>query len=74
MDGCSFTFDFRVLNLLSFDIVVGMDRLEDHCPMQVDWRNKWLTVPYQGQSKVLHGIATDSPLQLLLMVTVVELE
>jgi hypothetical protein len=74
VDGCSFTSDFRVLNLSSFDIVVDMDWLEDHSPMQVDWRNKWLTIPYQGQSKVLHGIAPDSPDQLLLTVTAVEPE
>lgn len=34
--------------------------------MQVDWRNKWLAVPYQGLIKVLQGVPSSLPRRLLL--------
>jgi hypothetical protein len=66
VDGCSFHFDFRTLPLVNFDVVIGMDWLKDHSPMQADWRHKWLAVPYDGQIRVLQGIAPSLPQQMLL--------
>jgi hypothetical protein len=36
-----FTFDLRV---------VGMDWLETHSPMKVDWFNKWMLINCSGSS------------------------
>lgn len=61
VDGCMFTSDFRILPLANFDVVIGMDWLEAYSPMQVDWRQKWLAVPYAGAVHVLQGLAPSSP-------------
>lgn len=41
--------NFRTLPLTNFDVIIGMDWLEEHSPMQIDWRHKWLAVPHDGQ-------------------------
>lgn len=35
----------------SYDMIIGMDWLASHSPMQIDWQHKWLLIPY-GQSSV----------------------
>lgn len=49
-------------------MIIGMDWLESFNPMLVHWKNKWLSIPYQGSSIVLHGDMPESPVQLLLQV------
>jgi hypothetical protein len=44
-----FVFDFKVLPLPLNGIIVGMDWLSLHSPMQVDWNHKWLRIAY-GQT------------------------
>jgi hypothetical protein len=66
IDGCSLHFDFWTLPLANYDVVIGMDWLEANSPMQVDWRNKWLAVPYDGQIRVLQGITPSLTQQMLL--------
>lgn len=39
---CSFTQDLKVLPLSSYDVILGMDWLEQFSPMEVDWKFKWL--------------------------------
>jgi hypothetical protein len=65
--------DFWTLPLANYDVVIGMDWLEAHSPVQVDWRNKWLAVPYDGQIRVLQGIAPSLPQQMLLHIEVLPL-
>jgi len=55
-----------VLPLGTFDVVIGMDWLSAHSPMQIHWQEKWMTITYQGQLTVLQGIPTSFPQQLLL--------
>jgi hypothetical protein len=39
----SFSTDMRVINLQHFDVILGMDWLEQHSPMKVHWKlNGWL--------------------------------
>lgn len=67
LDGqCSFVTDFRVLQLSSFDAILGMDWLESHSPMQIHWLQKWLAIPYNGSVHILKGLLPDAPEQLLL--------
>lgn len=66
VDGCLFHLDFRTLPLANFDVVIGMDWLEAYSPMQVDWRQKWLAVPYALLVRVLQGLAPSTPQQVLL--------
>lgn len=66
VDDCTFYSDFISLPLATFDVIVGMDWLEAYSPMQIDWPNKWLAVPYQGQIRVLQGLSPSSPQHTLL--------
>jgi hypothetical protein len=56
IQGVSFVSDLKVLPLPYYDIIVGMDWLESHRPMRVDWLNKWMTVTQNGMSVQLHGL------------------
>lgn len=50
-----FSSTFKVIPLPCYDIILGMDWLEQFSPMTVDWKHKWLSLPYSGQTVVLHG-------------------
>jgi hypothetical protein len=56
VDDCIFHTDMKLLPLLHFDMIVGMDWLEAFSPMQVHWRHKWMVIPYQGSTAMLQGI------------------
>lgn len=49
----------KVLPLQCYDIILGMDWLEQHSPMVVDWKKKLLSFDYQGEKVVLQGILPD---------------
>jgi hypothetical protein len=49
-------------------MIIGMDWLESFCPMQVHWKDKWLSIPYEGTSVVLQGDLADTPKALFLQV------
>lgn len=68
IDSHSFTSDFKILPLAHFDIILGMDWLEQFSPMQVHWHHKWVKLNYQGQSITLCGLSSLSPEKLLLQV------
>lgn len=42
--GHEFVTDMKVLQLGAYDAILGMDWLEDHSPMNVDWRGKRLLI------------------------------
>jgi hypothetical protein len=60
--------DLKVLPLTAYDIIIGMDWLEDFSPMTVHWQQKWMQIPYQGQSMLLQGVLPDRPEELLVQV------
>lgn len=66
IDQCQFQSDFRVLKMLSYDVIIGMDWLEAHSPMQVHRCQKWLAIPYHGQFVLLQGLNSVSPTHLYL--------
>lgn len=70
VDGCLFHSDFRILPLADFDVVIGMDWLEAFSPMQVDWRHKWLAVPYEGTVRILQGNSFAPPQHMLLQLDI----
>lgn len=37
-----FVSNFRILPLQAYDVILGMDWLEIHSPMQVHWEKKWV--------------------------------
>lgn len=54
--GHSFKTDFRLLPLGSYDVILGMDWLEQHSPMQINWSHKWLEFQYNQQLTRLQGL------------------
>ncbi|CAO2191183.1 unnamed protein product [Urochloa humidicola] len=61
VQGCSFTSDLKVLPLMHYDVIVGMDWLESFSPMKVHWKEKWMLIPYLGTHSLLQGIAPVIP-------------
>lgn len=55
-DGNIFTSNFRFIPLGTYDGIIGMDWLEAHSPMLVDWVQKWMNVPHNGGRATLLGV------------------
>lgn len=68
IDNHEFISDFKILPLAHFDIILGMDWLEQFSPMQVHWKQKWVKITFQGQSITLFGITSGSAEKFLLQV------
>jgi hypothetical protein len=50
-----FSSTFKVIPLSCYDIILGMDWLEQFSLMTINWKHKCLSLPYSGQIVVLHG-------------------
>ena len=46
----------RIFPLAAYDVVLGMDWLEAYSPMKIHWKDKWISMPYQGKHIVLQGV------------------
>jgi hypothetical protein len=68
VDDFSFTSDLKVLPLCHFDMILGMDWLEEFSPMQVHWKSKWMAIPYNGSTAILQGITPSIPDEVLVHV------
>uniref|UniRef100_A0A453DEV1 Reverse transcriptase domain-containing protein n=1 Tax=Aegilops tauschii subsp. strangulata TaxID=200361 RepID=A0A453DEV1_AEGTS len=53
--GHEFFTDLKVLSLGPYDAILGMDWLEEHSPMIVDWRARFLEIPSPAGSLRLVG-------------------
>lgn len=56
IQGHSFHTTLKIIPLQSYDVVLGMDWLELHSPMEVLWVEKWLQFQYQNKLIKLQGI------------------
>lgn len=56
VQGYSFHSSFRILQLGSYDIILGMDWLCAFSPMKVNWLDKWMSIPYGSSTILLQGI------------------
>jgi hypothetical protein len=61
IQGCQFTSDLKVLPLSFYDMILGLDWLEAHSPMEIHWAQKWIQFNHQGTSVQLVGILSDLP-------------
>lgn len=50
-----------MLELASYDKIVGLDWLEEFSPMKVHWKHMWMAIPYQGSTTILYGVLPDVP-------------
>ncbi|CAD6232446.1 unnamed protein product [Miscanthus lutarioriparius] len=60
-----FQHDLRILQLDSYDLILGMDWLSRYSPMQIHWESKWLSIPYHGDQIVLQGLTAPLPNELV---------
>jgi len=56
-----FVVDLKILPLKCYDIILGMDWLEMHSPMEIHWQEKWLSFYHNGTKLQLHGIPLQEP-------------
>lgn len=61
VQGCSFSSDMRVLALDYYDLIVGIDWLEQNSPMKMHWKHKWMVISYLGTQSLLQGLAPALP-------------
>jgi hypothetical protein len=69
---CTCIQDLKVLSLPSYDLILGMDWLEQFNPMRVDWKAKWLLIQFHGTPVLLQGCGQGMPDDLFLHVAVVK--
>ena len=59
-----FTYDVKILELGGYDLILGMDWLEQWGEMRCQWKEKWLTFDYNGKQVKLQGLFTAELAQL----------
>lgn len=70
--GRTFYIDLKVLPLACYDVVLGMDWLEENSPMVVKWKQKTLAFDHKGVKVQLQGVLPD--VQHCSVITVAQLE
>lgn len=60
LQGHSFQSSFKVIPLGCYDIILGIDWLAKHSPMQIHWAKKWLQFNLQGHTIQLQGIQSGT--------------
>jgi len=56
LQGTQLTTSFKILPLKCYDVILGMDWLEQPSPMQVQWAEKWFSFSHQGRNIKFSGI------------------
>lgn len=56
ISGHAFKISLKILPLSCYDVILGIDWLASHSPMEVDWKQKWLSFSYMGERVLLQGI------------------
>jgi predicted aspartyl protease len=46
VQGCAFSSDLKLLPLSPYDMILGIDWLSSFSPMQIDWAQRWISIPY----------------------------
>lgn len=66
MGHCHFQLDLKVLPLLPYDLILGMDWLEFFSPMKFHCKQKWLSIPYRGTQALLQGLFPSDDAELVI--------
>lgn len=66
MDGVEFQSALRIIPLQHYDMILGMDWLDEFSPMKVHWKHKWMSIPYKGDTMLIQG-ACHTPLDQLVI-------
>jgi hypothetical protein len=46
----TFQVDAKIIEMVAYDLVLGMDWLEHFSPMLCDWLQKWMEFQYKGKT------------------------
>jgi hypothetical protein len=60
--GITFCSTFKIIPLKGYDIILGMDWLSQHSPMQIHWVDRWLKFSHEQQTVTLLGISPETQL------------
>jgi hypothetical protein len=60
VQGYTFHSTLRVLQLGSYDMIVGMDWLMAFSPMKIHWQQKWMMFQYGATQILLQGIVPNT--------------
>ncbi|CAD6260028.1 unnamed protein product [Miscanthus lutarioriparius] len=77
VQGHTFQHDLRILQLNSYDLILGMDWLEIYSPMEIHWKAKWISLPSDGDDGdqlVLHGIPSSETAEMIFKLLSVEVQ
>ena len=58
MQGHTFKYDFKALALGGYDLILGMDWLEQWGEMVCQWKEKWVQFQLDGHVIKLQGLTT----------------
>jgi len=72
IQGLEFTNDLKVLDLPSYDMILGVDWLASHSPMQIHWAHQWLQIPYHHGTVQLRGDLSSLPAGTVIQLQSVE--
>jgi len=56
LQGHTFSYNARVLPLKCFDMILGVNWLEDHSPMWIHWKKKIMRFPHHNRRIQLNGV------------------
>jgi hypothetical protein len=56
-----FISNLKVIHLPYYDMILGIDWLEAHNPMRVDWLHKWMVISVNGEQLHLHELQHSLP-------------
>jgi hypothetical protein len=68
IQGYEFATDLKILPLPYYDLIIGLDWLEVHSPMKIDWLHKWMVINLNGEEVHLHGFQPSVPAHSLVAV------
>jgi hypothetical protein len=57
----NFVIGLKFLPLPYYGMILGIDWLEVHSTMKVEWLNKWIVINFQGTSVQLQGLQPSLP-------------
>nr|XP_034569779.1 uncharacterized protein LOC117834275 [Setaria viridis] len=71
-NGLDFQSDMKLLPLSAYDVILGIDWLEQFSPMKVHWKQKWMTIPYENSTTTLYGLMPELPERAVIQVCAVD--
>jgi hypothetical protein len=66
----AFQSNLKVLPLVAYDVIIGMDWLESFSPLRVHWKHKWMEIPYENRTVTLQDITPDTPEEVLVQLCI----